>query len=110
MELEITGRHALVTGGSLGIGRQTAATLGRNADATRDYRNAVAIYEKLVGDSPNVPAHRQRLAEYDRALAARERAEADPLEDSEAELEGVSPQTPFIVGRGGCRDQLRDVL
>ena len=27
MELEIAGRHALVTGGSLGIGRQTAATL-----------------------------------------------------------------------------------
>ena len=27
MELEITGRHALVTGGSLGIGRQTAAHL-----------------------------------------------------------------------------------
>ena len=27
MDLEIAGRHALVTGGSLGIGHQTAATL-----------------------------------------------------------------------------------
>ena len=27
MDLELAGRHALVTGGSLGIGRQTAAQL-----------------------------------------------------------------------------------
>ena len=44
MDLEITGRHALVTGGSLGIGRQTAAHLAAaGADVAIAARDAARL-------------------------------------------------------------------
>ncbi len=58
MELEIAGRHALVTGGSLGIGRQTAATLAATGvDVAIVARDAARLAD-VAGELDRAPGGR----------------------------------------------------
>ena len=77
MELEIAGRHALVTGGSLGIGRQTAATLAAAGvdvaivarDATRLADVASELDRTSDGHVVAIPADMSKPDDIARVIA-----------------------------------------
>ena len=78
MELEIAGRHALVTGGSLGIGRQTAATLAAAGvdvaivarDAARLADVAGELDQASDGRVVAIPGDMSKPADIERVIAS----------------------------------------
>lgn len=95
MQLDLTGRHALVCGASQGIGRAAAAELARlGTDVTLLARSA----EALAGVAAGLP--RTHAAQYHDALAA-DMADTEALRGRVAALAAQRPVQILVNNSGG---------